>query len=300
TREIVKEYAIRYPDKVKVLLQPYNMGPPEFPGKNNFIAAFKACKGEYIAILDGDDYWTSANKLQRQVDFLDNHPDCASCFHWADWLDQESGKMRPGLRKGPPVIKTYYTLDDLLEYGNFIPMASVMFRNKLFGDIPDWYYGVLAGDFVLHMLNAHYGNIGFIDQAMSVFRGHEGGVNTSLDLAKRCRDSLDFYRVVGSRLNLQPRKSYRIGVSKFHSMLSTASWADGHTARALVAGFKAVGIAPLERKLRVGLRIVAAFIPTTYRFLGVLRHSIMVAAEQGPCALLVKAYSKLKKSAFRF
>src|SRR6185312_12408987 len=74
TRDIVKRYAARYPEIVRALL----------PGKNigvhaNFDAVLKSCRGTYIAMLEGDDYWTSPKKLQKQADFLDSHPDHALC-----------------------------------------------------------------------------------------------------------------------------------------------------------------------------------------------------------------------------
>ena len=137
TREIVEQYARLYPDRIRALLHPYNLGPSHIRGKNNFVATFEACRGKYVALLEGDDYWTDLCKLQKQVDFLDNHPDFSTCFHWADWLDEESCRIKPGWRLGPPLIKPYYTLDDLLEHGNFIQTASVMFRNNLFGHLPD-------------------------------------------------------------------------------------------------------------------------------------------------------------------
>ncbi|MDY6952882.1 MAG: glycosyltransferase [Thermodesulfobacteriota bacterium] len=296
TREILIGYQAGYPDRIRLLLHERNLG---YHGKGNFARVLAASRGHYAHILEGDDYWTQCDKLQRQVDFLDRHSDFVSCFHWSDWLDQESGGMRPGWRIGPPIIKEYYTLDDLLEHGNFMQTASVMFRRNLFGDIPDWYFELFGGDFALHILNAHHGKIGFLDEAMAVYRAHEEGTNTSRGLAKRCRDILQLYGIVGIRLNLRSRESYRIGVSKFHSMLSAASWADGHRAGALAAGVKALGIAPLERKFRIGLRILIAFTPTSYRFPSVLRHFMIIVDEQGLGALLGKAYSKAKRRAFR-
>ena len=66
TREIVLEYKTKHPDKIKLLLQEKNVGMMQ-----NFIDTLKACSGKYIALLEGDDYWTDPNKLQKQVDFLE-------------------------------------------------------------------------------------------------------------------------------------------------------------------------------------------------------------------------------------
>ena len=77
TRDIVKKYARRYPDKLRLFLNDrknviYINGRPT--GRWNFINNIRHAKGEYIALLDGDDCWTDPNKLQVQVDFLENNP----------------------------------------------------------------------------------------------------------------------------------------------------------------------------------------------------------------------------------
>src|SRR5205814_891802 len=81
-----------------------------------------------VALLDGDDYWTSPQKLQRQVDFLDAHPECALCFHNALVVDEAHG--RPPHRWTPDHQKEISTLDELW-YGNFIATCSTMYRNGL-------------------------------------------------------------------------------------------------------------------------------------------------------------------------
>ena len=76
TREIVVAYQQRHPDKIRLLLHEQNVGV-----SLNDIRVYRACRGEYVAWLEGDDYWTSPHKLQKQADFLDSHPACSACFH---------------------------------------------------------------------------------------------------------------------------------------------------------------------------------------------------------------------------
>src|SRR5690606_37807476 len=76
TREICKQYAAQYPDKIKLFLRSrkdviYINGNPT--GRFNFIENLKACSGKYIALCEGDDYWTDPLKLQKQVDFLESN-----------------------------------------------------------------------------------------------------------------------------------------------------------------------------------------------------------------------------------
>ncbi len=88
TRTIVKNYAQKHPDKIKLLLQHKNIGM-----ERNFFATFKACTGKYIAFCDGDDYWTDPNKLQKQVDFLESHSDYGLVHCNMDKLYDKTGKL---------------------------------------------------------------------------------------------------------------------------------------------------------------------------------------------------------------
>ena len=76
TADIVKYYANKYPDTIKARCNFQNMGM-----SSNFIKTLKECSGKYIAVLDGDDYWTDPFKLQKQVDFLESNPRYSLCCH---------------------------------------------------------------------------------------------------------------------------------------------------------------------------------------------------------------------------
>ena len=92
TRKIVLAYGEKYPDKVRLLLPEQNLGM-----MYNFITTYRACRGQYIAILEGDDYWTSDRKLQKQVDFLDSHQDCTACFHNVNVVYESDSKKKPSV-----------------------------------------------------------------------------------------------------------------------------------------------------------------------------------------------------------
>ena len=68
TREICLNYKEKYPEKIRLILNKENLG-----GRANFINAISHCSAKYVAICEGDDFWTNRNKLQRQVDFLEKH-----------------------------------------------------------------------------------------------------------------------------------------------------------------------------------------------------------------------------------
>lgn len=84
SRDILREYADKYPDKFVLLFRDKNFGRPTM----NVYDTGQHCKGDYIAFLEGDDYWTDTKKLQKQVDFLDSHPDYMGCTHTCEVVDK--------------------------------------------------------------------------------------------------------------------------------------------------------------------------------------------------------------------
>lgn len=179
TAEIAIDYANRHPDKVRVLFQDRERAERQrrrgLGGKFNFITTIEACRGEYIALLDGDDYWTDPLKLQKQVDFFQAHPECAICFHNVIAVDQ-SGK--PGEKLCADDQPQISNLEQLL-WGNFIPTCSVMYRREPMPKLPDWFLTARMGDWPLNILKAQYGTIGYIDQVMAAYRIHASGVWTN-------------------------------------------------------------------------------------------------------------------------
>jgi len=168
TRKIVLEYYDKYPGKFKVLLNEENIG-----AHANQIKVLHACSGKYIAICEGDDFWTDPYKLQKQVDFLEAHPEFSICFH--EVLILKNGEMLNDYltRKVPEET-------DILELarGNYIHTPSVVFRNKLFDDFPEQFSKAPVGDYFLHMLNARYGKIKKFNQVMAVYRIHNDSLHS--------------------------------------------------------------------------------------------------------------------------
>lgn len=206
TRAVVQEYGRRYPDRIKPILRERNVGR-----RRNFLETFSACQGQYIAILEGDDYWTSPHKLQRQVDFLDANPDCTICFHAVE-ARAESGVQPPKLVRAS---RPRYTLEDLLEQ-NVIPTCSVMFRNHLFDRFPDWYLQAPAGDWPLHVLNLHHGDAGYIDEVMAVYRVHGGGVWSPQATSDRRRQILAILELFYHHLDPVYRPKIEQSIARWH------------------------------------------------------------------------------------
>jgi len=215
TREICKRYAEKYPEKISLFLRSRNdviyiNGRPS--GRFNFLETLRACKGEYIAFLDGDDYWTDPKKLQKQADYLDTHPECVGCFHWT-LLSDETGDSKPGnnVKIGPLSIKNQYDMDDLLEQGMFIHSSSSVVRAEYCTGLPPLVKSVEALDFPLHLILAGNGYFGFIDECMSVYRLQPGGEYAKLDRIGQLKLRKRLYCSLGREMDLRRRRSFRRG-----------------------------------------------------------------------------------------
>jgi glycosyltransferase involved in cell wall biosynthesis len=174
TSSIVKAYKKKHPEKITLFLNDrsnviYIEG--RATARWNLINNLKHAKGQYIALLDGDDYWTDENKLQEQIDFLDSHPDHTICFHDV-YIKKENSFEKETLFPGIIPLTFHQLLDN-----NFIPTCSVVYRKIFdFNEIPEWYkYSAPMGDWPLHVLHAHKGKIGKINKAMATYREHDNG-----------------------------------------------------------------------------------------------------------------------------
>ncbi len=207
TRQRVIEYQNRFPDRVRLLLSDRNL-------KSNAVVArgINDARGEYIALLDGDDYWTSPDKLQKQVDFLDTHPGCSMCFHNASVVDATGVSLGSWT---PPHQKEITTLDDIW-LGNYIATCATMFRRGLFGRIPDWYDDLFPiTDWPLHILNAEHGDIGYINEILGAYRFHERGLYSPLTEAEKLNKTMQFYEAMNRNLGYRHDRAIKAAHSKY-------------------------------------------------------------------------------------
>ncbi len=188
TRGILVDLARCNSQRIRLRLAEQNQGI-----NPNFFGTLAACRGKYVALLEGDDFWSSPDKLQKQVEALDVHPEWAMCFHPAEC-------MYEGNMEGPPVIpldwkKAEATIEDLFDV-NFIPTCSVVFRNRLVTTYPTWLNDLTLGDWPLHIIHASHGNIGFLPEVMSTYRIHSNGVWSGATQAQRITGIFQMFSAV--------------------------------------------------------------------------------------------------------
>jgi hypothetical protein len=166
TPAIIQEYAQCHPHLFRPILRSENLGL-----NANLTGALSAARGQYIALCEGDDYWIDPLKLNKQVTFLDRHPETAVCFHpvrviWTDGRARDS-KFPPFHLRGNLSVET-------LILWNFIQTNSVVYRRlPRYDDIPA---DVMPLDWYLHVRHAVHGEIAMLPETMAVYRRHPQGM----------------------------------------------------------------------------------------------------------------------------
>lgn len=174
TTEIIKEYAEKYPEIIKPIFREKNIG-----AGNNSLDVYNHANTKYIAICDGDDYWTDENKLQIQVDYLENHPELVGCFHKSVRKNIVNPEVKDIYFPQTVLknVKEVYTNKDI-QKKYFIETCSVMYRfDKYKEDFLSTYpQKIVNGDtYMLNYFSLH-GNIGYIDRLMSVKTMNDLGI----------------------------------------------------------------------------------------------------------------------------
>lgn len=255
TREIVLDYHRRHPDRIRLLLSEHNLRSNEVVARG-----LRAARGRYVALLDGDDYWTSSHKLARQVEFLERHPECSMCFHNALVVEEERG--REGRYWTPEHQKELSTLEDIWA-GNFIATCSAMYRNGVVPEVPAWYIPLFPiTDWPLHILHAERGPIGYLDAAMGAYRYHPGGLYSGRGEWEKLETTARFYETMNR--NLEGRHEQLIRRAAFRYFYEWAEEyerrGEAQRARAClrqsIAGWPAGSVLRLPELTRLRLRLL--------------------------------------------
>jgi glycosyltransferase involved in cell wall biosynthesis len=179
TAAIVRGYAQRHPEIIRTFF--HDPADKLFingrqTGRKNFLHNLTSARGDYIALLDGDDYWLDERKLEKQLTFLQTNKSFVACCHAAIHVDEndvlQEGYMGHHDAKGG---EQHFTLHDVLQK-NPVPTLSVLFCNPRLAKYPDLFNKTDMADWPLHMLNALRGDIHYVDEKMAAYRLHNAGV----------------------------------------------------------------------------------------------------------------------------
>ena len=198
TKTIICEYVEKFPGRIRLLAHAKNIGM-----NPNLAAVLEACRGEYIAVLEGDDYWTDTRKLALQVRFLDEHPDCVSCFHNVTVVPDNPQVPVEGYHPGangstvlcPPDMPERFPQSEFLKR-NVIPTCSVMFRRASLGILPPWFHKLSLGDHPLHILCTEHGLAAYLPGIMGAYRIHNNGVWSGTNAGSRLEKTIQMYEAL--------------------------------------------------------------------------------------------------------
>lgn len=181
-----RRWADKYPGTIMLLTNEHNTGLLA-----NYARSYVYCRGEYMAICEGDDYWTDRSKLQRQADFLDSHPDYSMCVHRVvNYYEEDGSKsLSNGGQKADNDI-----LD--LARSNFITNVSVMYRHCNVPVLPVWMQDVATYDYAMHMLNAEHGRVWYMGRCMAVYRKRRSALWSRAGAEKQYRMAMQVRRVL--------------------------------------------------------------------------------------------------------
>jgi len=173
TSEIIKSYQLNYPNLIKPIINEinqYSLGIRGIFAKYTFNRA----KGKYIAICEGDDYWTDPLKLQKQVDFLEENQDYSMCFHNALFKYETKNYTINQIK----IKDKDYTSDELLKNW-VVPTASIIFNKNLFNFNYFNSNYIVNGDIFIVLISAEVGNVRGFKDVMSTYRIQNKGLSIS-------------------------------------------------------------------------------------------------------------------------
>lgn len=143
---------------------------------DNSMWTFKQATGKYIAICEGDDYWTDSNKLQKQIDFLETNIDYSLHVHNAV-VKYDDSQRKEHFFNSLKESKELYINDIVFDW--IIPTASMVFKREVIDDLPTWFSSIYSGDLTLSLLSINKGRVYFSNEIMSVYRVTFNGSSAS-------------------------------------------------------------------------------------------------------------------------
>ena len=166
TPEIIKQYESKYPDLIKPIYQTENQYSKGVKlGRLNRERA----KGKYIAICEGDDFWTDPYKLQKQVDYMEKNPECSMCVHAAYRVTSDKKKLKSHVR--PNRGNKVFTVEEVIEgEGGLFATNSILCPAVFSTNPPDFYEKAPVGDYPFTIYLALQGTVYYIDEFMSAYR----------------------------------------------------------------------------------------------------------------------------------
>ncbi len=211
TRRVIEHVCVNATIFVKLITSGNNVGMHA-----NLQRCMKACVGEFVAMLEGDDYWIDALKLENQTSFLKENENTTMIFHQAILFYDAEKLLRTGLTPSgsvvPVGVSEKIVFSDIVEGKFHVPTASTIFRREVIQNIPDWIAELPFCDIVLLLMAANRGEVHFIEKPMSIYRITNEGASAKFDYVIEKINTIKMLRKFRNFANLENRKMVEIGI----------------------------------------------------------------------------------------
>ncbi len=182
TQQIINEYEKKYPNLIKNISNKRNIGISD-----NIKKCFELANGKYIAILEGDDYWTDNRKLYKQMMFLEQNKDCSMCFSRVKILEMSGKVTLLDIQNNLPNKFTGENIIEGKELSLIINLSTCMFISEYMKNLPEILYKYRFSEVALQFYLEQKGKIGFISTPLSVYRKNKGGFFTGADVINQLK-----------------------------------------------------------------------------------------------------------------
>lgn len=164
----------------------------------NFHQSIKQAKSEYIAILEGDDYWIDPGKLDIQIKAMEGNPEASFCF--TDVWVEKNGKRENIYPNLGDKTRIFSSIDLADQTGSIAQTCTLLIRRKFLQDLPDWVLNSYTLDWCLQIFLANQGPALYIPQTTAVYRIHDQGIWSKLSAFEGWRKNLAFYKTALQQL----------------------------------------------------------------------------------------------------
>jgi glycosyltransferase involved in cell wall biosynthesis len=202
TVSIVKELLKN--NNLKVLETKENVGISK-----NYKRGFAACTGDYIAVLEGDDYWVNPNRIQKHLEFLDNHQECVLSMNRLIKFNEtsEDFKIQPW---NQDYDYQYFTSKEIAIENRLGNLSACVFRNSELKKLNPKIYNLSIADWMLSLALSKFGFIAVLKDATSVYRVHNKGEWSKLDQNKKLEQTIKSIDIYDKFFNYQYKKEFNI------------------------------------------------------------------------------------------
>ena len=264
--EIIKSYQIKNPELFKCIFQTENQYSKKDGSLEN--AIFGAPRGKYIALCEGDDYWTDPYKLQKQVDFLENNEEYGLVHHEADYFFQKNGESVKNHHQTNKINPSNgFVFEELLSNNN-IYTPTVMFKASLLKHFMDIDVNVrskfLMGDYVMWLEFSQHCKFYYISESMATYRVLENSASKSTSYEKDisflnsyCDIKLFFAnRFTPKNITIKIIDQARLSASMYNAI----KYKKNKEARCFASKIQIVN-------LRILLKRILVFVPFLFRYI---------------------------------